>query len=75
LWFLAFERTINNWTFSIATVVLVLALPRIGVSVTRPRRSVEGDAVPLELLGIDRPFTSEDVATLDRAIGFAGTRS
>jgi hypothetical protein len=29
----------------------------------------EEDDVPLEWLGIDRPFTSTDVAALDRAIG------
>ncbi|HET6952269.1 MAG TPA: ABC transporter permease, partial [Acidimicrobiales bacterium] len=34
-----------------------------------PRPVRETDAVPLEWAGIDRPFTAEEVATLDRVLG------
>ncbi len=75
LWFLAFRHTINNWTFSFATFVLVLALPRVA-AVVNPgafgRASAFGDAeaeTPLELVGIDRPFTADDLREIDRGIG------
>jgi branched-chain amino acid transport system permease protein len=74
-WFLAFEHTINNWTFAIVTAVLVVVLPRLGVLTTRPRRRPTPETTPLELLGIDRPFTVSDVAALDDALGFAGSSS
>jgi branched-chain amino acid transport system permease protein len=34
----------------------------------------EGATVPLEWVGIDRPFTREDVAVLDRELGLEGAR-
>jgi branched-chain amino acid transport system permease protein len=34
----------------------------------------EGTTVPLEWVGIDRPFTHEDVALLDRELGLEGAR-
>jgi hypothetical protein len=34
----------------------------------------EGATVPLEWVGIDRPFTREDVARLDRELGLEGAR-
>jgi hypothetical protein len=76
VWALAFEHTINNWTFAIATALLVIALPRLGGALAnRPALHAASDETPLELVGIDRPFTADDVDALDRAIGFAGSRS
>jgi branched-chain amino acid transport system permease protein len=73
-WFLAFEHTINNWTFVIITAVLVTSLPAVAALVNpaafgRRLRTVDPDAVPLELVGIDRAFTAEDLREIDRGIG------
>jgi branched-chain amino acid transport system permease protein len=74
LWFLAFQHTIDNWTFVILTAVLVLVLPRAaavvrsespGVSGNEPRR-----APPIELMGIDHPFTAEELVAMNRGVGF-----
>jgi branched-chain amino acid transport system permease protein len=74
VWFLAFRHTINNWTFAITTAALVVLLPQLG-SVLRPsangsRPAVdERDATPLELIGIDRAFTTDDLIEIDHGIG------
>jgi branched-subunit amino acid ABC-type transport system permease component len=69
LWFLAYERTINNWTFAIVTAVLVLLLPRLSDLAARAGTTKPVDGTPLEFVGIDRPFTAADIADFDRAIG------
>jgi branched-chain amino acid transport system permease protein len=79
-WFLAFEHTINNWTFVIFTAVLVTALPAIATLVNpsafgRAPRVVDPDTVPLELVGIDRPFTPEDLREIDRGLGIDRMRT
>ncbi|MDQ1510853.1 MAG: branched-chain amino acid transport system permease protein livM, partial [Actinomycetota bacterium] len=75
VWFLAFRHTISNWTFAIATAALLLVLPQL-VSVVAPsaygrRRTVdhERDATPLELIGIDRAFTADDLREIGRGLG------
>ena len=59
--------------------MIVLALPRVGAARqpvgVRSRGAVEaeaGDGVPLELIGIDRPFTAADLREIDRGIGLEG---
>ena len=75
LWSLAFTHTINNWVFALASIVLVVVLPRIAAVVDptafglERRESEDGDTTPLELIGIDRPFTASDLREIDRGIG------
>jgi branched-chain amino acid transport system permease protein len=78
LWFLAFGHTISNWTFAIATAALLVVLPQLA-SVFAPSaysrgRTVdrERDATPLELVGIDRAFTTDDLREIDRGLGLDG---
>jgi ABC-type branched-subunit amino acid transport system permease subunit len=75
IWFLAFRRTIDNWTFTILTAALVAILPRLPgiahLAVLRRRSPAEGESqsTPLELIGIDRGFTAEDLREMNRGIG------
>jgi branched-subunit amino acid ABC-type transport system permease component len=76
-WYLAFENHIGNWTFAIVTMVLVVVLPRVAMLVN-PAAYAGDDAiaaeehdVPLELIGVDRPFTDADVRGFDRRLGLA----
>ncbi|HEV7527181.1 MAG TPA: ABC transporter permease [Acidimicrobiia bacterium] len=76
LWFLAFRHTINNWIFAIVTLLMVALLPNIAAAVApaaygRTPRGGDGDDTPLELIGIDRPFTVDDLREIDRGIGAA----
>jgi ABC-type branched-subunit amino acid transport system permease subunit len=82
VWFLAWQEVVGNWTFAIFTIVAVLVVPSIGKAV-RPEAFLDGDAlaarraaaadVPLELIGIDRPFTDRDKRRFDAAIGIDDT--
>ena len=49
------------------TAVLLVALPRLGAARTVPAAPL--DDTPLELIGIDRPFTAADLQMIDRAVG------
>jgi ABC-type branched-subunit amino acid transport system permease subunit len=77
IWFLAFRRTIDNWTFAIATAALAALLPRLA-GIVRPaalRSTIpfgDGTATPLELIGIDRAFTAEDLRAMNLGIGLDG---
>jgi branched-subunit amino acid ABC-type transport system permease component len=77
-WFLAFAHTINNWTFAIFTAVLVISLPRVASAVNPQAsgRTHRGDgdlaATPLELIGVDRAFTTEDLREINRGVGLEG---
>jgi len=73
-WFLAFEHTINNWAFAIFTAALVVVLPRLGMLPARAVRHEPAATTPLELQGIDGPFTADDIVALDRAIGLVGSK-
>jgi len=75
LWFLAFRRVIDNWAFAIGTAVLLVALPRVA-ELVRPAARLSSahttgavNATPIELIGIDRAFTADDVAEMNRQIG------
>ena len=70
VWLLAFRHTISNWTFTILTALLVVLLPRVGGArwVGRIAADDEG-SVPLELIGIDRAFTRDDLHAIDRGLG------
>ena len=70
LWLLALRHTISNWAFVLLTAAVVIVLPQAGAAVVRARsRAVRTDAVPLELIGIERPFTADDLHMIDRALG------
>ncbi len=70
LWLLALRHTIDNWTFVIVTAVIIVGLPRASSAINRTRRaSHPADEVPLELVGIERPFTAEDLRAIGRAVG------
>jgi hypothetical protein len=81
IWFLALRHTIHNWTFVILTAVILLALPRIGALVNpsafgrRTNEGEAGDGIPLELIGVERPFTDVDLREIDRGIGLEGSRT
>jgi branched-chain amino acid transport system permease protein len=70
LWLLALRHTIDNWTFVLVTAVVVVGLPRASAAINTKRAgSHEADEVPLELVGIERPFTSDDLRVIGRALG------
>ncbi|MCU1484179.1 MAG: inner-rane translocator [Actinomycetia bacterium] len=70
---------INNWYFLLLSFVLLLVLPVVAKAVSPEAFIEEGaveatpeDEMPLEYVGIDRPFTVEDRDFLDRALGLHG---
>ena len=77
-WLLAFRHTIDNWTFVLFTGALVVALPRVAAVVNpeafpsrrASRREPEPGAAPLELMGIDGAFTTDDLHEINRGAGF-----
>ena len=79
LYALTLGDVINNWYFIILSFVLLLLLPEVA-KVVAPEAFVEEGAVeatpedemPLEYVGIDRPFTVEDRDFLDRGLGLHG---
>ncbi|MDQ1510368.1 MAG: branched-chain amino acid transport system permease protein livM [Actinomycetota bacterium] len=72
IWFLAFRHAINNWTFAILTIALAVMLPRVA-RLVKPApghtAAPEPNAPPLELIGIDRAFTVDDLREMNRGIG------
>ena len=77
LWALAVRGTIGNWTFALATIALAWAAPR-AAALLRPeaygrppvaaRSSPAADGVPLELVGIARPFGDADRHEMERVL-------
>jgi branched-subunit amino acid ABC-type transport system permease component len=79
LYVLVQADVINNWYFIILSFVLLLVLPEIAKVVSPEAFVEEGaveatpeDEIPLEYVGIDRPFTVEDRDFLDQALGLHG---
>lgn len=72
VWGLTAGGVIQNWTFVILTVVNLLVVPIVGgrivLAVMMKRAGVEPPIAP-ELIGIDRPYTPDDLATMDRVLG------
>ena len=58
---------LSNWWFGILAVFAVFASPGVaeGLAVLRARGAAKaaGPELPLELVGVDRPFTAEDSTT------------
>ena len=73
IWGLTAADVITNWNFVILTLVNMLIVPVVGgkILLARAMRGVP-KPVPPELVGIDRPFTSEDLAEMDRALNLEG---
>ena len=73
IWVLAFGEVINNWHFVIFTAFNLLVVPPLGGSILAGRaRSRAGvpPPVPAEMIGVDRPYTAQDVEEMDRVLGF-----
>ncbi|MCU1380672.1 MAG: inner-rane translocator [Acidimicrobiales bacterium] len=70
---------INNWWFLVLSAAVLFLLPVVAKAVSPEAFVEEGateatpeDEMPLEYVGIDRPFTAEDRDFLDRALGLHG---
>jgi hypothetical protein len=69
LWAAAFTERIGNWTFALATIVLVAAGPSV-VKVMFASRFVDPTATEdLDMVGLDRPFTGADRDRYDAGLG------
>jgi branched-chain amino acid transport system permease protein len=74
-WLLAFEHVVNNWVFGVFVFAVAALLPYMGAlfdpAAYRRRRSAAEavDQTPVELIGIDRPFTADDLRQIDRGVG------
>src|SRR5207244_11681034 len=71
---LAVTGTISNWWFLVLTLLVVLALP-IASRALMPQAHVAAGVleakraeVPLELVGIDRPFTERDLVEMEKGL-------
>ena len=75
VYLLASGGTISNWWFVVLTAVVLLALPAVAKVLMPDAFSTEAAPattaveVPLELVGLERPFTLDDRAMLDQALG------
>jgi ABC-type branched-subunit amino acid transport system permease subunit len=82
-WLLAFQHVINNWVFALVSFVLLAALPNAAAAVdpeaygklVRTRTRDGAAPPPLELVGIDRPFTVDDLREIDRVLGVGELRT
>jgi hypothetical protein len=77
VWACAWRDWIGNWPFAIFTILWVMFLPRVAMAVRPAAFGIApvGDDVPLELVGIDRPFRPDDLVTMDTAIGLRSAAS
>jgi hypothetical protein len=73
IWALTATEVITNWNFVILTMVNLFIVPVVGgkILLARAMRGVP-KPVPPELIGIDRPFTFDDLAEMDRALDLEG---
>lgn len=69
LYVLALTGAIGNWWFAVLTAVLVMLLPLIGQVTSAEAVRSRAAEVPLELVGIDSPYTDSMRAELDHALG------
>ncbi len=71
---------IGAWWFVIGSVIALIAFTQVAALRAQPDAEIEAEAgvefadVPLEWVGIDRPFTPEDVQELDERLGLAEVR-
>ena len=69
LYVLALVGTLSNWWFAILTAVVIMILPVIGQVTSAEAARLRAAEVPLELEGLDRPYTDDLRAQLDHALG------
>jgi branched-chain amino acid transport system permease protein len=69
LYVLALSGVIGNWTFAILTSVLVMVFPVIGQMTDPEQARRRAEEVPLEMVGIDTPYTDRLKVDLDRSLG------
>ncbi len=72
IWGLAVGDVINNWHFVIFTAANLLIVPPLGGAILKGRALKQAGIeppTPPELIGIDRPYTEEDLATMDEVLG------
>ncbi|WP_067461416.1 branched-chain amino acid ABC transporter permease [Actinomadura macra] len=72
LYVLALTDVIGAWTFAITALCVAMLLPVLG---RMYREESRGRATPLELLGVDEPYTDELRARLDRELGLPAAPS
>jgi branched-chain amino acid transport system permease protein len=73
IWGLTATEVITNWNFVVLTLVNLFIVPVVGgkILLARAMRGVP-KPVPPELIGIDRPFTPEDLEAMDHALALEG---
>lgn len=77
LWLARAEDVLTNWTFVLLAVTAVLLAPTAAELLTHRSAGATAPTEPgapavpedVEWLGIERPFTPDDVRALDRALG------
>jgi branched-chain amino acid transport system permease protein len=77
VYLLAYQDVISNWWFIVLTAAVIGALPAAAKVLVPeeyglPSRAAAEDEVPLELVGVDRPYTEADRELLDRELGLEG---
>jgi branched-chain amino acid transport system permease protein len=75
VWVLRLAHVYANWPFAILAVA-ILAVGPLAATPRAPAPAPGEAEVPLEWVGIDRPFTPDDLATMDTALSLdeAGAR-
>ncbi|CAB4371255.1 unannotated protein [freshwater metagenome] len=69
IWALTATEVITNWNFVVLTLANLILVPMVGGKILMARAMLGvPKPVPPELIGIDRPFTDEDLAAMDHAL-------
>jgi hypothetical protein len=75
---LALNETISNWWLIVVIVAVAVAMPllakRFGPA-PEPAAGAQAEDVPLELVGLARPYTDDDRIALDTALGLPDGRT
>jgi branched-chain amino acid transport system permease protein len=66
---LALTGAIGNWSFAILTIAVIFGLPAIGQMTSKEAAEQRAAEIPLELAGIDSPYTDKMRVELDRSLG------
>jgi branched-chain amino acid transport system permease protein len=70
VWLMAFQHVIDNWTFAIVTLAWATALPHLARLVAPAAYGIAPvETTPIELLGVDEPFTPAHRIEIDRHLG------
>lgn len=63
---------LTNWHFAIVTIIVLFVVPPIGGKVYEKymlKKFGVPPPVPAEMIGIERPYTDDDLAEMDRVLG------